>query len=163
MKLLTIILALIPLYSYGLSCDTIENNSLTICNDYGNSGDVEKLKKLCLLPNTMGGGQYSKAVFNTTDCSKKKVTAKCEVKSKDVVTYYYKGIDFSRDELQKGCSFFKGAVFTNYTAKNTTSKKSAANANDVMNNPKFKKYMECSKTAKSAEDVKKCTKLLQLN
>jgi hypothetical protein len=158
-----ILLLLFSTKTYALSCDSIENNVLTVCNDYLSTKDKDRLKKLCLYPNTIKGNKFIKAKFNEGNCSTEKVAAKCEVKSKDVVTYYYESNDLSKDELIQGCNFFKGSVFTNYTATNKKSKPSKVNAMDIQNNPAMKKYMECAKKAKSAEDFTVCRGFLKFN
>lgn len=144
--------------SFALSCDTYEAGKKTMCNDYDDSGDVTKLKKLC----SMGDYGSMKGKFSQGPCSESNMVAKCVVPSRKVKTFYYNASDLSAEEMEKGCKFFKDAVFTNISAKSNPA--SAQKMNNMMKNinqnPKMKKFMECAKSAKSTEAITKCKSLL---
>ncbi|OIQ20006.1 MAG: hypothetical protein BM556_05830 [Bacteriovorax sp. MedPE-SWde] len=143
---------------HALSCDTFENGTKTMCNDYADSGNASKLKKLC----SAGDFRTTKNKFNNGPCSESNLAAKCVVKSRNVSTFYYKGSDLSAEEMQKGCKFFKDGVFTNISAKSNPGDTQKMNnlMNNLNKNPKMKKYMDCVKSARGPQAMGKCRSLL---
>jgi hypothetical protein len=143
---------------YSYSCKTTENGVQTICNEYSGSESSAKLKKIC----DAGNFGTTKSTFTKSKCDQTNLIAKCIVKSKKVKTFYYKGNDLSAEQLEKGCKFFKDAVFTNIAAKsNPTAGRNMESMMKALNsNPKMKKYMDCVKKAKGADSIAQCRSIL---
>jgi|GEM_PF-5817472 len=93
-------------------CKVFENGKVSKCEEYPNSKNPDKLKKLCSYNNIKAGPVTIKGVYVEGACDSKEAVAKCKLPKSGFISYYFKAIDLTFEEMEKGCKVFKSAVFT---------------------------------------------------
>lgn len=114
MKFMSLLSLLISISTLANSshCNVLENGQVSKCEEYPSNKNKKKAQNLCLLNNITAGPVIIRGEYGIGKCKSKEALAKCKLSKSGIISYYYKAINLSLEEMESNCKGSRNAIFT---------------------------------------------------